>query len=355
MRIIAFYLPQFHPIPENDLWWNPGFTEWTNVARARPLFKGHQQPRIPGELGFYDLRLHETREQQSSLAKEYGISGFCYYHYWFDGKLLLQRPIEEMLRTGKPEMDFCLCWANESWTANWIGQPDRVLMQQTYPGESDHRAHIKYLSKYFKDRRYIKIDKRPLFVIHRALNIPNVRDVLKLWRGLAKHYVNCELFLVGVGNQVEDILSAGYDAVVTYSLQSAVNDFLILRRRLFHFFMNKVFRKPRWIIPYKKIKKYMIRKEWGNPNVFPDVLPNWDNSPRFGKNALIIKDSHSKIFKEVMQQAVDAVKNRPLDKQIIFLKSWNEWAEGNYVEPDLIYGRAYLEVIRDVMKSYQKS
>ena len=150
MKTIAFYLPQFHPIPENSDWWNPGFTEWTNVACARPLFPGHKQPQIPGELGFYDLRLAETREQQASLAKQFGVNGFCYYHYWFAGKVLLERPVEEMLRTGKPDIDFCLSWANEGWTANWVGDPKKVLVAQSYPGENDHREHMKYLSPFFR-------------------------------------------------------------------------------------------------------------------------------------------------------------------------------------------------------------
>jgi hypothetical protein len=350
MKIIAFYLPQFHPIPENNAWWNPGFTEWTNVARAQPLFFGHQQPRIPGELGFYDLRLQETREQQAALAKQHGIDGFCYYHYWFAGKLLLERPIEDMLNSGRPEIDFCLCWANESWTANWVGQPDKVLIPQTYPNEDDHRAHLKYLSKFFADHRYIKISGRPLFLVHRPLSISSTGEVLKLWRRLARDYSGSDLFLVGVGNQIEEILASGYDGVVTYSLMSALNDYMTIFRKCYHAFMHKVTRRPRWVIPHRVLKKYLTRKEWSRPEVFPDVLPNWDNSPRLGRRALVLHDSRPELFGDVLNFAVKTIQNHSFDRQIIFLKSWNEWAEGNYVEPDLFSGKAYLEALASVVK-----
>jgi hypothetical protein len=353
MKIIAFFLPQFHPIPENNMWWNAGFTEWTNVARARPLFRGHQQPRIPGELGFYDLRLPEIREQQAALAKEYGIDGFCYYHYWFDGKLLLQRPIEEMLKTAKPEISFCLCWANESWTANWIGLPDKLLIAQTYPGEEDHIAHMKYLSQFFADKRYIKISGKPLFIIHRPLNIPKVETVLDLWRKLVRQYIGTDLFIVGIGNKFEEIINAGYDGVVTYSLAAALDEYLNVNRRLYHLLIHKLFRRPRWVISYGALKQYLIRKEWKSPKIYPDVLPNWDNSSRLGRRALVVHDSSPELFKEVLESAVESVKTRVNEQQLIFVRSWNEWAEGNYVEPDLINGRAYLEAIASVMKSYQ--
>jgi len=350
VKVIAFFLPQFHPIPENDTWWNPGFTEWTNVARARPLFPGHQQPRIPGELGFYDLRLPETREQQAALAKEYGIYGFCYYHYWFAGKLLLERPLEDMLKTGRPDINFCLCWANESWTANWVGRPDKILIAQTYPGESDHRAHIEYLSPFFKDPRYIKVDGCPLFLIHRPFDIPRAVETLALWRRLAEEHIGSDLFIVGVGNEIEELLALGFDGVTTHSLTAALREYLTGIRRVRQFFMHRILRWPRWVIPYRSLVPYLIRKEWSHSQVFPDVLPNWDHSPRLGRRALVITDSKPQLFMQVVKRAVEAVKDRPGDHQLVFLRSWNEWAEGNYVEPDLIHGRAFLEAIAAVVK-----
>jgi len=345
VRVIAFFLPQFHPIPENDAWWNPGFTEWTNVARAKPLFPGHQQPRIPGELGFYDLRLPETRDQQASLAKQYGIYGFCYYHYWFSGKLLLERPLEDMLKTGRPDISFCLCWANESWTANWVGQPEKVLIAQTYPGDEDHRAHVQYLSSFFKDPRYIRIDGRPLFLIHRPLDILKVAEVLTIWRSLAREYIKSDLFIVGVGNDIKKLLSIGFDGVTTLSLTAALSDYLTGIRRLAQFLRHRLLKFPRWVISYRSLIPYLVRKEWSNPRVFPDVLPNWDHTPRLGRRALVIIGSRPELFMEVVKRAVESVKERPPDYQLIFLRSWNEWAEGNYIEPDLIHGRAFLEAL----------
>jgi len=350
MKVIAFFLPQFHPIPENDKWWNHGFTEWTNVARARPLFPGHQQPRIPGELGFYDLRLPETREEQAVLAKQYGIYGFCYYHYWFAGKLLLERPIEEMLKTGRPNINFCLCWANETWTANWIGHPEKVLIYQTYPGDGDHRAHVQYLSSFFKDSRYIRIDGRPLFLIHRPLDIPNAAGVLALWRSLAREYIGSNLFIVGVGNDVQKILDIGFDGVTTFSLGASLCDYLSGTRKVRQLLMHRLFKWPRWVISYRSLMPYLVREEWREPRVFPDVLPNWDNSPRVGRRALVVKDSKPELFMQVVKRAVDVVKERPIEYQLIFLRSWNEWAEGNYIEPDLIHGRGFLEALATAIK-----
>ena len=164
-RLIAFHLPQFHPIPENDEWWGKGFTEWTNTGKAKPLFPGHDQPKVPTDLGYYDLRLPEARKAQADLARKYGVEGFCYYHYWFGGKRLLERPVNEIIASGEPDFPFCLCWANESWTGIWHGAPRRMLMEQTYPGEADHRAHFEYLLTAFRDKRYITVDGRPRFVI----------------------------------------------------------------------------------------------------------------------------------------------------------------------------------------------
>ena len=354
MKTIAFYLPQFHPIPENSNWWNPGFTEWTNVARARPLFPGHKQPQIPGELGFYDLRLAETREQQASLAKQFGVNGFCYYHYWFAGKVLLERPVEEMLRTGKPDIDFCLSWANEGWTANWVGDPKKVLVAQSYPGENDHREHMKYLSPFFKDSRYIKVDEQPLFLIHRPFEIPRLGEFLETWHRLAKEYLGCDLFLVGVGNQVEELLSQGFDGVTTHILTNVLNEYLTGFRKVRQIVMHRVFNMPRWVISYPELMPYMIRYEWKYENVFPDIFPNWDNSPRLGRKALVITKSHPDLFANVFRQAAKAVSGHASDHQLVFVKSWNEWGEGNYVEPDLTFGRGYLEAIAEIVGSMSR-
>lgn len=353
VRLIALYLPQFHPIPENDAWWTPGFTEWTNVARARPLFPGHRQPRIPAELGFYDLRVVETRERQANLAQSHGINGFCYYHYWFGGKLLLERPAEEMLALGRPDFPFCFCWANENWTARWVGRPDEVLVRQDYPGADDHRAHVEYLAPFFSDSRYLQVDGRSLFLILRPLGIPSVEAAIAFWRRLAIDHTGRDLFLVGIGTgpDVDRILSLGFDGVVVPGLSSAVADYLSCSRRVGHLLAHRLLRLPRWVISYRKLMKHLVRDEWQHPSVFPEVTPNWDNSPRVGRQALVVRDSNPSLFAEVLGQAVEAVRDRGRDRRLVVLKAWNEWAEGNYVEPDLSSGRAYLKAIASVAEA----
>ena len=181
-RVIAFYLPQFHPIPENDEWWGKGFTEWTNTAKAKPLFPGHYQPHVPADLGFYDLRVPEARFAQAEMAKEYGIEGFCYYHYYFAGKRLLERPFDEVLNSGMPDFPFCLCWANQTWTGIWHGSPDRVLIEQTYPGPGDDERHFDYLCKAFHDQRYIKVDGKPMFLVYCPKELPEPEKTTEFWR-----------------------------------------------------------------------------------------------------------------------------------------------------------------------------
>ena len=182
-RVIAFYLPQYHPFPENDRWWGAGFTEWRNVVKARPLFRGHYQPHLPADLGFYDLRVPEVRQQQAALAERYGLSGFCYYHYWFNGHRLMQRPVEEMLASGKPDFPFMLCWANENWTRAWDGGEQEVLIRQEY-SEEDDRAHIRYLlDEVFRDPRYIRVDGKPVFAVYRSALFPDMRRTIEVWRG----------------------------------------------------------------------------------------------------------------------------------------------------------------------------
>jgi len=216
-RVIAFYLPQYHPIPENDAWWGKGFTEWTNVTKARPLFRGHYQPHLPADLGFYDLRVAESREAQAELARQYGVTGFCYYHYWFAGKRLLNRPFDEVLMSGKPDFPFCLCWANENWTRIWDGGEDEVLMKQTY-SEEDDVAHIRWLTRAFADERYIRIDGKPIFIIYRAHKLPNLKRTTDLWRHECRRLGVGELFLCRVDTAADTSppSEVGLDAAVEF-------------------------------------------------------------------------------------------------------------------------------------------
>src|SRR6266404_281138 len=198
VRAIAFHLPQFHPVLENDEWWGKGFTEWTNAAKAKPMFRGHYQPHVPADLGFYDLRVPETRAAQAQLARDYGIEAFCYYHYWFAGKRIIERPFNEVLASGQPDFPFCLCWANQTWTGIWHGAPNRILIEQTYPGPEDHIAHFRALESAFHDPRYVRVDGKPVFIIYSPTELPDARRTTDLWRDLARKSGLNDLFLVGV-------------------------------------------------------------------------------------------------------------------------------------------------------------
>lgn len=348
-RLIAFHLPQFHPIPENDEWWGKGFTEWTNTGKAKPLFPGHEQPKVPTDLGYYDLRLPEARKAQADLARQYGIEGFCYYHYWFGGKRLLERPVNEIIASGEPDFPYCLCWANESWTGIWHGAPRRMLMEQTYPGEADNRAHFEYLLEAFRDKRYITVDGRPVFLIYRAWQIPEVKTMLAFWNQLADEAGIPQPFYVSVCTPDLDWnpLEHGFSATVTPR-------------------MPQIRHWVSWREPVAKLRKYWKDKN-KHPNIFnhaevidqmlspdtkggtdyPCVIPNWDNTPRSGSRGLVLQGSTPELFRGHLRKALDMVKpNRP-EERIVFVKSWNEWAEGNHLEPDLRFGHGYLEVVRD--------
>jgi lipopolysaccharide biosynthesis protein len=217
IRPIAIYLPQFHPTPENDEWWGQGFTEWTNVTKAKPLFKGHYQPHLPTDLGFYDLRLAEVREQQAQLAKEYGIYGFCYYHYWFHGRRILNRPIDEVLDSKKPDFPFMLFWANESWTRRWIGGEKDSLIKQTYSKEDD-QSHINWLlDNAFSDNRYIKIVDRPVFVIYRPHDLPNYKETLEIFKETAIKRGFVEPYIVASNSHSQDL--KGFDNILNFEPQ----------------------------------------------------------------------------------------------------------------------------------------
>lgn len=348
-RVIAFYLPQFHPIPENDEWWGKGFTEWTNTAKAKPMFRGHYQPHIPADLGFYDLRVPETRIAQAELAREYGVEAFCYYHYWFAGKRLLERPFTEVLESGEPDFPFCLCWANQTWTGIWHGAPDRVLIEQTYPEVEDHRKHFNTLLKAFMDRRYVTVDGKPLFLIYRPYDeIPEVQKVTDFWREMALKSGLKGLYLAGISwdrNWVPQ--EHGFDACIKKRFFPPRP--WVSRRRpikwLIRWYQVKTC-KPT-IYSYKKILSELLEEKIPNVENYPCVFPNWDNTPRSGENGVVFHGSTPELFRFHFKKALDAVKDLPSEKKLIFVQSWNEWAEGNHLEPDLKFGRGYLQVIKE--------
>jgi lipopolysaccharide biosynthesis protein len=341
-RAIALYLPQFHPIPENNRWWGDGFTEWTNVRKAVPLFSGHDQPRIPTELGYYDLRDPEVRAAQARLATLHGVQAFCYYHYWFAGARLLERPFDEVLSSGEPRLPFCLCWANESWTGVWHGAPDRMLIEQTYPGRDDHVRHFNTLLPAFADDRYVKVHGKPLFVIYLPFAIPDVESVLELWRTLALNAGLAGLYFVGVRGWKSSWNPAvhGFDASVTFRLPPYPSPGVVPRRVASG--TDRVF-----IYDHERIVDHLIAPREHAFLDLPCIGPNWDNSPRVGTRGNIVHDSRPELFRRNVRTALERV--APLDEQtrLIFIKSWNEWAEGNYLEPDARHGRGYLEALRD--------
>lgn len=348
-RLIAFHLPQYHPIPENDEWWGKGFTEWTNTCKATPLFHGHQQPKVPADLGYYDLRLPEARAAQAHLAKTYGIEAFCYYHYWFGGRRLLERPFNEILTSAEPDFSFCLCWANESWTGIWHGAPKRLLIEQTYPGEDDHRAHFEYLLTAFRDQRYLTVDGRPMFLIYRAWKIPDVAKVLALWNKLADEAGIPHPFFVSVKTPGLDWnpLEHGFEASVTPRMPE-LRQWISWREPL-----TKLRKKWRdWkgmptVFDHAKIIDSMLSEDTRGGTDYPCVIPNWDNTPRSGKRGLVLAGSTPELFRGHLRKALQLVDTNDPQQRIVFIKSWNEWAEGNYLEPDQQFGHAYLNVIKE--------
>lgn len=381
-RVIAYYLPQFHPIPENDEAWGPGFTEWVNVAKARPLFRGHYQPRIPADLGFYDLRLPEIREKQAELAREAGIEGFCYWHYWFgNGKMLLQRPFEEVLQSGKPDFPFCLAWANHDWTTGtWQKEKKEftkdMIAKQEYPGDDDYIAHFNYCLPAFKDHRYITVDGKPLFVIFDPYHFPDVQHFMDVWRRLAQENGLNGIHFVAIAKSTTTImrLPDGTTKRVLPNLKSSAdvyNEFLnlgfdgvnslgksraeMLSQGKYWRLIKETLHKKLPFLPalkynYPKMLKYFFAPEDSWENVYPSLLPQWDRSPRIGKMYGLYVNATPEHFRRHIEDALRVVEKKSDEHKILFLRSWNEWAEGNYVEPDRKYGHGFLNALRDTLK-----
>ena len=360
VRAIAFYLPQFHPIPENDAWWGKGFTEWTNVTKARPLFRGHYQPHLPADLGFYDLRLPEVRQAQVDLAREYGLYGFCYYHYWFNGKRLLHRPFDEVLASGNPDFPFCLCWANENWTRIWDGGDSDVLMKQTYSHEDD-LAHIRWLARAFADPRYIRVENKPLFIIYRAHKLPDIRKTTAIWRDECRRLGIGEVFLcrVDTGADVLPPKEVGLDAAVEFhpspwSLGARLGSHRLREFRWndLHFFLRqKLLGDDINVQNYRHFVSSMSGRIQPDYLRFPCVMPSWDNIPRHRRRGTVFIESSPKLFHQWLVAALANLVKSTSTPRILFVNAWNEWAEGNHLEPDQRYGRLYLEALREALRS----
>jgi hypothetical protein len=351
VRLIALYLPQFHPIPENNEWWGPGFTEWTNTAKAKPLFPGHYQPHVPADLGFCDLRMPESREDQANLARAYGIEAFCYYHYWFGaGRRILERPFNEVVASGKPDFPFCLCWANETWTGIWHGAPNRVLIEQTYPGADDHRAHFAALLPAFTDRRHITIEGKPVFCVYKPEKVPDPKATWALWRDMAIAAGLPGLHVLGVSaDPAWNPDTNGYDGKICQPLMrgrqwiSRRDPIRWLARQLALWAGLPTSHSALDFIPELE-RARSFPYEWHSC-----LIHAFDNTPRSGKNGLILRHATPEHFARMLELAIDAASKKPPERRLVFLKSWNEWAEGNHLEPDLRTGRQYLDVLRQIV------
>lgn len=361
LKAIAIYLPQFHPVPENDDWWGKGFTEWTNVTKATPRFEGHYQPHLPADMGFYDLRLEESRLAQEQLAKANDIYGFCYYHYWFNGKRMLHEPLDRKLKNPKEDLPFMLCWANENWTRAWDGLDREMLMAQNY-SDDDDIAHMEYLCKtYFNDSRYIRHDGKPVFLVYRPKLFTDIKKTVASWREVARKAGIGELHLGymqswGVSDAPE---SMGFDFGVEF--QPDFSNLPVVKTKPLTIFDRVVLKLKRELGLYKPKPhevdrifnfKDVVEKQkekYFSENVSPSITPMWDNSARRKTNATIFTDSTPDVYEGWLRHIV---KNYPWNKNkehFLFINAWNEWAEGNHLEPCQKWGNAYLERTKKVL------
>lgn len=353
-RVLAFYLPQFHPCADNDRWWGKGFTEWTNVTKAKSLYWGHQQPVYPSDLGYYDLRVPEVREAQAQMAREAGIEGFLYWHYWFgNGRRILERPFNEVLASGRPDFPFALAWANESWKGRWHGLMEgQWLVKQEYPGDDDFVEHFKFALPAFKDPRYITVDGKPMFVVYHPDEFPAVKRFIELWRRLALQNGLKGLCFVGISQVKQKDCAASRQAIIDMGF-----DFVNWQGQ-------EHSHKPTWM---RWARSVLSRRMHIMPELWPytttltqseldreeDCIPTcysgWDNTPRAGVKGRVLVGFNPEAFELNLAGLVERIMHKPPEHRFLFIKSWNEWAEGNYLEPDRRWGHGLLAAIKRVL------
>lgn len=347
VRAIAFFLPQYHPIPENDRWWGKGFTEWTNVTKARPNFKGHYQPHLPADLGFYDLRMPEVREEQARLACQYGISAFCYYYYWFAGKKLLNRPLDEVLQSGAPDFPFCLCWANENWTRRWDGCEEDILIAQSHT-EADHAGFIAEIAPALLDPRYVRIHGKPLVIVYRLGQLPDPRRTADLWREFCVNAGIGEIYLAYVQSfermpMGDDPNLYGFDAAIEfpphrYPVQAELSQTLI----------NPDYQGV--LFDYVQTSEKFIRRPWPSYKLFKGVMPSWDNTARRQDVSHVFVGATPERYEYWLRRVVEQTRRLHFgDERVVFINAWNEWAEGNHLEPDREFGHQYLVATKNAL------
>ena len=375
MKVIAFYLPQYHAIPENDKAWGKGFTEWVNVRNSKPLFDGHRQPRVPLGENYYNLLDVDVQRWQVNLAKEYGVYGFCFYHYWFNGKMLLEKPVENFRDTPDLDLPYCICWANEPWTKAWVSKETEVIMPQKYGGKEEWIEHFNYLLTYFMDPRYIKQDNKPFVVIYRPSDIPVLKPMLECWRELAieKGFNGLDVAFQTPNLDIEkDSRRELFDYDIEYQpsyAQLAIEnlgfpmlrklkrniDRILMSRKggktiSIHQMMYKNRIEKGNLMSYDKLWEAVIHSKPKDEKCIPGAFVDWDNSPRKGNNARICEGANPAKFKRYMTELV-RVAREVYKKDMIFIYAWNEWAEGGYLEPDEEYKYGYLEGIRDALSA----
>lgn len=355
IKSIAYYLPQYHPCEENNNWWGKGFTEWTNVVKAKPLFRGHNQPNIPSHLGFYDLRLSEVRSEQAELAKQAGITAFCYWHYWFgNGKRLLERPFNEVVSSGKPDFPFCLAWANHSWYAKtWDKKgTKKLLIEQTYPGKEDFISHFNELLPAFKDKRYLKYGNKPIFVVFKPLEIDY--NFIELWNTLAIENGFDGMYFIGQCSAKEKgaVFAKGYNAINREEIHAIYARHNIAFRAVKRM-ISRILRIP-LKYDYSKAMRASLDELDKEECVYPTICPNWDHTPRSGINGVVYTNSNPKAFSKHVMEIFNSLTNKKDENRIVFIKSWNEWGEGNYMEPDLKFGDKYIKTYRACVDSFNE-
>ena len=363
LDVLAFYLPQFYPTPENNTWFGVGFTEWTNVGKSKPLFKGHYQPKVPTDLGYYDLRLPEVRQAQADLAKQAGITAFCYYHYWFgNGREMLEMPLNQVVALGEPNFPFCVCWANHTWyKKTWDAQRSvldkKQLLRVTYGGETEWRRHFDDLLHIFRDKRYYRIDGRLVFVFYRIEDIPHVDQMQQCWQQWAQQ--------AGLGgfyfmSYVDDVMRLQHKAhalceQVVLCCKNEIDSFgatAKLRKgsRFARMVLSEMFGHSLNVHNYASIRSRLLSEHFSEENVVPTLLPNFDNTPRRGKGAMVLDEATPEQFYLHSKEVFAYLRNKK--KPIAFVKSWNEWGEGNYLEPDIKYGHGYIDALRRAIDEF---
>lgn len=357
IKIFAFYLTQYYPTIENDTWWGKGVTEWNNVCRAVPQFVGHYQPRQPGELGFYDLRLKDNLKRQAELARIYGIFGFCFYYYWFDGRRLLEKPLDLFVNSPDIELPFCLCWANESWRSTFSsGSAETILVEQK-KSMTSYKNFIKDFVKYLRDKRYYSIDGKKVILVYRPQDIPNPKEVLDYWRQYCLQNDYGELYLIGIWRAGEpyNLIDKGFDAAVEFQAAS-----------LFQYIKDDLINDQLQVVgndytadiySYKNlIEKEIYRKNFNIKHLYHSIFPMWDNTPRRNNHgALIFHESTPHLYKKWLKDIIkDNMQRKDIDDNMAFLNSWNEWGEGSYIEPDKYFGYAYLQATKEAIEEMRK-